>query len=702
MAIISDTAKKLEELEKSLNELKNPVAQLGKTLDAVVSMADFVGSIARPFTQVQDAAAELAKSVGLSSKSILSTAIRTVEMNSKMQHSMSYNISNTEMLRMQSTMMSKLQRNVSIDQVQRDRNGEIIPIEDSTLENLIAASKVFGEESVGNIVAGFDKLGISMKSAAKATGKLYKEAESYGINLQKYTQNFTSNLDMAQRYNFRNGVNGLKEMARKATEIRQDMKQVASFADKVGSVTGAVEAAANLQVLGGSFAALSNPLAMLNESLTDMNGLQDRFNQMTAGAASYNSVTHQIEMDPVTRMRMKRAAEAMGVDYGNLLDQSFAQARKGEIERQINTNGIGGIDEKLKTLLSNVGEIDSETGVAGATIGGEFRSIAEIAGHPELQQQLIEETQSESEDIKAIAKAVMTIEDKMKGYRSQAENEAARNVLRPGISGQSAYEIASRILNEKFTPDVLTAANNLDAFSKNIESFNALLFGQAVPAGVKAIDATLHSKTPAEAKSAVEKELLGALGDSDLAKEISSLFGSIAAIVQKTAAKVDEYTTSTAGTSSLPGKYGIDTATITGKRSNYVEIEPASSGGAATGTSINSVTQPTQYINTAGNNGTTFVSNQSSIPSTQVVPSSTQGQQTQGVGQNTGQKQEVTWTINLGGNLKMDVNGDDKKSSSVDLIKMLENDQGFKMDLAKLIEETIMKLNAAGMSKNQI
>ena len=702
MAIISDSAKKIEELEKSLNELKNPVTQLGKTLEAVVSMADFVGNIARPFTQVQDAAVELAKSVGLSSKSILSTAIRTVEMNSKMQHSMSYNISNTEMLKMQGAMMSKLQRNVSIDQVQRDRNGEIVATEDSTLENLIAASKVFGEENVGNIVAGFDKLGISMKSAAKATGKLYQEAESYGINLQKYTQNFTSNLDMAQKYNFRNGVNGLKEMARKATEIRQDMKQVASFADKVGSVTGAVEAAANLQVLGGSFAALSNPLAMLNESLTDMNGLQDRFNQMTAGAASYNSVTHQIEMDPVTRMRMKRAAEAMGVDYGNLLDQSFAQARKGEIERQINTNGIGGIDEKLKTLLSNVGEIDSETGVAGATIGGEFRSIAEIANDKDLQDQLLAETQSESEDIKVIAKNVMTISDKMKGYRSQAENESAINALRPGISGRSAYEIASTILNEKFTPDVLTAANNLDAFSKNIESFNALLAGQAVPAGVKAIDATLHSKTPAEAKSAVEKELLGVLGDSDLAKEISSLFGNIAAIVQKTAAKVDEYTTSTAGTSSLPGKYGIDTATITGKRSNYVEIEPASSGGAATGTSINSVTQPTPYINTTGNNGTTFVSNQSSIPSTQVVPSSTQGQQTQGVGQNTGQKQEVTWTINLGGNLKMDVNGDDKKSSSVDLIKMLENDQGFKMDLAKLIEETIMKLNAAGMSKNQI
>ena len=247
---------KIKELEKSISNLKKPVVELSGALGMVVGMAEGLAASIRPFTQVQTAAAELAKSIGLSSKSIMSTATRTIEQNRKMQLSMSYNISTPEMIKLQGTMMSKLGRNVAIDQVgtvERNVNGEVVnPNFDSDIENLIAASKVFGEEKVGNIVAGFDKLGISMKSAAKATGKLYKEAGEYGINLQKYTENFTSNLQMAQMYNFRNGVNGLKEMARKATEIRQDMKQIASFADKVGTVTGAVETAANLQVLGGS------------------------------------------------------------------------------------------------------------------------------------------------------------------------------------------------------------------------------------------------------------------------------------------------------------------------------------------------------------------------------------------------------------------------------------------------------------------
>ena len=144
-----------------------------------------------------------------------------------------------------------------------------------------------------------------------------------------------------------------------------------------------------------------------------MNGLQDRFAQMTQGAATYNSVTHQIEMDPVTRQLMKRAAESMGVDPNNFIDQAYAQARQTEIKRQIDLNGIGGIRDDVLKMLPNVGEIDSETGVAGATIGGQFRSLAEIASMPDLQDQLIEETRSESEDIKVIAKSVMTIEDKV-------------------------------------------------------------------------------------------------------------------------------------------------------------------------------------------------------------------------------------------------------------------------------------------------
>lgn len=734
---------KIKELESSLNTLKKPVVELSGALGMVVGVAESLAASIKPFTQVQTAAAELAKSIGLSSKSIMSTATRTIEQNRKMQLSMSYNISTPEMLRLQGTMMSKLGRNVAIDQVgtvERNANGEVVnPNFDSDIENLIAASKVFDTETVGNIVAGFDKLGMSMKSAAKATGKLYKEAGEYGINLQKYAENFTSNLQMAQMYNFRNGVNGLKEMARKATEIRQDMKQIASFADKVGTVTGAVETAANLQVLGGSFAALSNPLAMLNESLTDMNGLQDRFNQMTQGAATYNSVTHQIEMDPVTRQLMKRAAQSMGVDPNNFIDQAYAQARQTEIKRQIDLNGIGGIREDVLKMLPNIGVIDSETGVAGATIGGEFKTLSEIASMPELQDQLIEETRSESEDIKVIAKSVMTIEDKVAGFRLQAENEEARNKIIPGaVSGLSSYEIASRILNEEFTPKVAESAGKIDLFRESIEIFLQSIGARATIGGVKAADAVINSESPQQARGVVEEELGKLLGNSDLAKTVSSFIGSVSEWANNFVSKINGYTTDAAGISVAPaknnnahtGQDGRETplaaqstaesdlraqASYSVSNGSNPTIGPASQSEVALATATYSgketeVMSFEQFfqefkkhfspIQPTGENGVKFSENQQSLPQAQVAPTSPRTQtsrQEQPGGQ---QGKTFNYNLNLSGTLTMDIKGDNGKIGTADIMKLLENNPNFARELAKAISETIEKLNGAGMIQN--
>jgi hypothetical protein len=608
------------------------------------------------------------------------------------------------MIRLQGTMMSKLQRNVAIDQVgtvEKNANGDIVnPNSESDLENLIAAVKVFGEENVGNIIAGFDKLGISMKSAAKATGKLYQEAGEYGINLKKYTENFTNNLEMAQRYNFRNGVNGLKEMARKATEIRQDMKQIASFADKVGSVTGAVETAANLQVLGGSFAALSNPLAMLNESLTDMNGLQDRFNQMTQGAATYNSVTHQIEMDPVTRQLMRRAAESMGVDPNNFIDQAYAQARQTEIKRQIDVNGIG-VDDKLKTLLSNVGEIDSETGVAGATIDGKFRSVAEIAGNPELQKQLIEENRSQSDDIKAIAKSVMTIEEKVSGYESQAENAQARNALRPGaVSGLSAYKMASKMINEEFTSDVLDAAANINLFTDSLATFGQMLLGKGIITEAKSVDSIIqNTNNPEKAKEELKEHFKYLLGDSDLANTISSMAGSVGEAVAGAIGKVDNFTVQRANFTLVPGN---DKTAMQGQNGGEAGTTPATSTGAEVLSTQDAgrISSPYVLVYPLSPQGVKFSENQQSLPWVQVAPTSP-GTQTNNQTQPGGQQgQTFNYNLNFSGALTMEISGDNGKIGTADIMKLLENNPNFAREVAKAISEALTSMHGAGMIQN--
>lgn len=708
-------------LGDELKKLFQPPAQ---ELDGIYGELDKIltkmKGIVAPFTQVQNAAIELAKSVGLAGSSIMAIATRTIEQNRKLQLSSSYNMSSPEMIQMQQKLMASIGRNVAVDQVgtvQKNANGEVVnPNFDSELENLVAASQVFGVDRVAAITAGFDKLGKSMKTASKYTGKLFQEAGEYGINLDKYVENFTSNLEMAQMYNFKRGVDGLKEMARKATEIRQEMRQVAQFADKVGSVTGAVETASQLQVLGGSFSALANPLSMLNESLTNMEGLQDRLTSMTEGMATYNQSTHQIEMNVYDRMRLKRAAEAMGVDPSNLIDQAYAQARRTEIMNQM--QGMGNLTEGFRKLVPNIGTIDDKTGAAGVTVNGEFKSLSDIAAmsseeQKALQEQLIAENRSESEDIKVIAKSVMGIEAIISGHRKNLENEAARTNIMPGaVNGVSSYDMVLNFLTEKFTPSVDAAAGKVALFTDSISTYLSTLANTALVGGLE----TLNANSPEEFGQAWKDLITELFGTSNAANAVGNALGSLATTIGTTVERINAYT-SPHGFNVLPGNNTTDYAGRDGSTSTPIARSPQEDTATVLAAKEDAVTEASYRARNGGrperlmpvansleypNNFVVFAGTQNSLPGASVSPTGNGGQTGAQASQTTGGQtgQNGSYNFNISGNLTMTVNGDNGKIGTVDLTKSLMEDADFKRMLAYEIAKAMSEVNARG-SVNQ-
>jgi len=704
-------------LGDELKKLFQPPAQ---ELDGIYGELDEIlikmKGIVAPFTQVQNAAIELAKSVGLAGSSIMAIATRTIEQNRKLQLSSSYNISSPEMIQMQQKLMTSIGRNVAIDQVgtvQKNANGEVVnPNFDSELENLVAASQVFGVDRVAAITAGFDKLGKSMKTASKYTGKLFQEAGEYGINLDKYVENFTSNLEMAQMYNFKRGVDGLKEMARKATEIRQDMRQVARFADKVGSVTGAVETASQLQVLGGSFSALANPLSMLNESLTNMEGLQDRLTSMTEGMATYNQSTHQIDINAYNRMRLKRAAEAMGVDPSNLIDQAYAQARRTEIMNQM--QGMGNLTEGFRKLVPNIGTIDDKTGAAGVTVNGEFKSLSDIAAmsseeQKALQEQLIAENRSESEDIKVIAKSVMGIEAIISGHRKNLENEAARTNIMPGaVNGVSSYDMVLNFLTEKFTPSVDAAAGKVALFTDSISTYLSTLANTALVGGLE----TLNANSPEEFGEAWKDLITELFGTSNAANAVGNALGSLATTIGTSVERINAYT-SPHGFNVLPGNNTTDYVGRDGSTSTPIARSPQEDTATVLAAREDAVTEASYRARNGGrsersmpvanplgylNNSVVFAGTQNSLPGASVSPTGNGGQTGAQVSQTAGGQtgQNGNYNFNISGNLTMTVNGDNGKIGTVDLTKSLMEDADFKRMLAYEIARAMKEVNARG------
>ena len=240
-------------------------------------------------------------------------------------------------------------------------------------------------------------------------------ASSAGLSFEKYSDNVAKNIRIAQNYTFKNGIAGLESMAKKATALRLDMQQVAGFADKVSTVEGAITTAAQVQVLGGPFAQLADPMGMLAEGLTDMEGLYDRVTKTIGHLGQFNRETGQVEVSAFNKQRIKAYAQATGMDYSQLMESINNQSKRDEINRQIASSSAANLPEQMKELIRNSGTF--ENGKAGVSIGGKFYSVNDLQENQ--MDDLIAETRSESEDIKDIAKNLRSLVDKRSGREKQ-------------------------------------------------------------------------------------------------------------------------------------------------------------------------------------------------------------------------------------------------------------------------------------------
>lgn len=421
----------LEKIEKIYGNTKAS-SYFKKAEDGLNKVSRIYGSVVRAGRGLTDswgkasqAAADYAKAVGLSGKAMDEMRKQTINATAR-GIAASFNYSSDELMKLMERTTRSLGRNVAIN--------------NEGMKNLAAMSRTLGEDTATEMIARLENFGVSVNEAGSRAGKMFAEASKSGISMEKYSKNFVDNIKLAQNYTFKNGLKGLSDMAKKATELKLDMGMVASFAEKVNTVEGALTTGAKLQVLGGSFAQMASPLQMLGESINDMEGLQDRLISMVGNLGRFNRNTGEVEVSAFNKYRIRTAAEAMGVDYGGLMESVNAQARRNEIARQLPS----GVSKEVADLVKNIGVI--ENGVAGVNLNGEFKAASQIS-NDDLKV-LKELNRSENEDIKDIAVRLRGWEEKLSGIRKGVEAQKAQLVENSGF-GKLISGIASDISQSK-------------------------------------------------------------------------------------------------------------------------------------------------------------------------------------------------------------------------------------------------------------
>ena len=243
-------------------------------------------------------------------------------------------------------------------------------------------------------ISQFDTFGISVHNVSKQIADLYGESGKRGLNAKATIKAFTSNLKMAQNYTFARGQKALMDMAMKSAQLKFNLRDAEQFANKVSTLEGAMQAGAQLSVLGGNFAMQGNPLAMMYNGLNDVEGLQNQMLAMTKGMARWDSKKGQLDITAFDRERLKAMSQATGIDYSELTSMTFNQARVDRVSQQLG----GGFKKEEEEYIKNLASLD-EKGNAYIQVGGKEYSMDDIRQNKDgVRNQL--KAESEAKDIK--------------------------------------------------------------------------------------------------------------------------------------------------------------------------------------------------------------------------------------------------------------------------------------------------------------
>jgi len=249
-------------------------------------------------------------------------------------------------------------------------------------ENMVTMAQTsvalgIGVEATGQMASDMNLFGSGVADSMVTLSELSDLSKKSGVSLTVAAKKFENNLKLANTYNFKNGIDGVKTMSVYATKMGIKMESVASFADKISSPEGALQTAASLQVLGGAFSQMADPMKLMNQGITDMEGLTETYSKMLDGVISIDKKTGKLNENGYEKIRIKAAAEAAGISFDDMMTAARTKAQRQAITHDVSLNTNIKTDEQ-KDLLATLATFDSKKGGYSVNVNGTQKSIAKL------------------------------------------------------------------------------------------------------------------------------------------------------------------------------------------------------------------------------------------------------------------------------------------------------------------------------------
>lgn len=309
-------------------------------------------------------------------------------------------------------------------------SGRITPISSEDAEAIasVAAGTGMMASDAANMAESFSLMGVDAVKMEKELMETYKSAQAMGLNANKVIKVVQKNMRTMQSYSFKGGVKGMTEMAKQAVKMRLDVSDVLQMADKFYQPEAAIEAAANLQMLGGDIAkAFGDPFETMYMARNKPEELAKKVGEMTENMMQFNEETGQYEMPAEVRMQLKSAGDQLGINTEKMVEMARQTSKIKDIKMKFSMTGL---DDDVKDNIASLATY--KDGRYVIEHNGQDLGLDEI--NEGMADEIMQANQSDSDTFRDIAVNTQTMSEKLDNF---LESQKARVVGK----GVDMYEL---------------------------------------------------------------------------------------------------------------------------------------------------------------------------------------------------------------------------------------------------------------------
>jgi hypothetical protein len=306
-----------------------------------------------------------------------------------------------------------------------ETSGRITPVNADDAEKImaIAAGTNMMASDAGDMAEAFSLMGMTVDAMEENLMETFKSSQAMGLNATKVIKTLQTNLRTMQGYSFANGVKGMTEMSKLAVKMRMDVSDMLNMADKFYEPEAAIEAAANLQMLGGDIAeAFGDPFETMYLARNKPEELAKKVGEMTENMMQFNEETGEYEFPAEVRMQLKAAGEQLGINTEKMIEMSRQSSKIKDIRMKFTSIG----DDDVKDNLASLATFSKERGEFVIQHKGEELGLDEISDG--MAEEIMKANQSDSDTFKDIAVNTQTMSDNLKNFQEANKARAVGTI----------------------------------------------------------------------------------------------------------------------------------------------------------------------------------------------------------------------------------------------------------------------------------